>query len=254
VVSSPASPLSLGTSSKHSPLTIEDVSAGFFNYSSFVSSKKLALNSSQLASLVKAGSRPGGPAATGHYAMVNQEIIYVTVAGNSSAPVTIDDISVVKHCGLPLGRGATLFYSPAGAGSISTSPVYFDLDNPITSGRLLSKQTGKVYGNFFTHHVVTLKYQEPWTFVIYVTASAHYCQYHFNISIATANGPRTETINDHGLPFSLTSDGESMTTASHVRFSSYAAIYVTVRDSQGNLHFVRVNPKTYHGQPNPSPY
>jgi len=227
------------------PVIVEDVSAGEWDYGSWVYPKALMLKTAQLAALK---AMPTGSV------RVNQAWITLTIAGNSAAPATINNISIVKHCQAPLARGATLFYVPPGAGSLSTSPVYFNLDNQILLGQYLSKETGHLYSNFFAKQVVTLKYHEPWTFAIFVTTNDHYCQFSFQLSVATIKGPVSETVSDHGRLFSLTADSETMSGTNHVPFSSYAVIYAPTYDSQGNSHLIRVNPATYHGERDPAPF
>jgi hypothetical protein len=227
------------------PVIIEDVSEREWDYGSWVYPRPLILTPAQLAAFkpLSAGS-----------VLVNQAWITLTIAGNYAAPVTINNISITKHCQAPLTEGATLFYVPPGAGSFETSPVYFDLDSNILLGQYLSKQTGQLSSNFFAKQVVSLRFQEPWTFAIFVNTANHYCHFTFQLSVATTKGPVTETISNHGTPFLLTSDGETMNGPNHVPFSSYAAVYAPTYDSQGIPHLVRVNPVTYHGQRNPVPF
>jgi len=234
------------------PLIIEDVRAGPWEYASFVSPRKLVLSKSQLAALDSSHSNAGFGAVPSGDAITNQEWITLTVAGDSSAPVTIDNIGIVKHCQAPLTRGATLFYAPQGAGSMNTSPVYFNLDQPIVLGQYLSARTGKTSSNFFAKYVVTLKYHEPWTFAIFAVTDRHYCQFSFRMSVATTQGTVTETVNNHGKPFLLTSDGETM---DKVPFSSYAVVYaLSAANSQDVFHYFRVNPATYNGSRNPAAF
>jgi len=236
------SPSAAGSSGQ--PVIVENVSEGVYDYESWVYPKALLLSSAQIVAL---------KALPPEAALVNQSWITLTLAGNSAAPVTIDDISIVKHCQAPLSRGATLFYVPPGAGTFGTSPVYFDLDTQILIGQYLSRETDRLYSNFFAKQVVTLKFHEPWTFAIYVTTSHHYCQFSFRLKVATIRGPVSETITDNGRPFSLTADGETMNGPANVPFSAYAVVYAPIYDTQGDLRLIRVNPVTYHGQRNPAP-
>jgi hypothetical protein len=223
-----------------SPILVEEVRASGWDYPSLVDPRKLALSNAEALTLVS-NRRKWPP----DIVMTNQQWITLTVAGNSPEPVTINDIAIVKHCQVPL-TGGTLFFAPPGAGSFSTSPVYFNLDTPITIGQYLSKETGRIYDNFFAKQAVTLRYHEPWTFAIYVETKQHYCTYTFQLSVATTHGPVTETINNRGKPFSLTSDGETLQSALHVPFSSFAVVYAGQNDQQGNFRFVRVDPETFH--------
>lgn len=245
------------------PVITEDVKASSYDYPSIVYPEKLTLTTAQLADLaaIMSGSQVAGLKLPADGVLTNQEWTTLTVAGNSTEPVTINNITIVKHCGAPLS-GGTLIYTPFGAGSFPTSPVYFDLDKPILLGQYLSKQTGLISANFFAKEVVTLKLHEPWTFAIFTTAVDHYCRFHFQLSVATAHGPVTEMIYDHGRQFSLTSLGRGSSTAKtpmsgfgKVPFASYAAVYAGSYDnSQAELRYFRVNPATYDGTGNPASF
>jgi hypothetical protein len=184
--------------------------------------------------------------------VANNEWIILTVAGNSSAPITINNMTVNKSCQQPFTDG-TLFYSPPrGAGPPGTAPVYFNLDSANPMGQYLAIPGSKFSsgGNFFAKEVITLKYQEPQTFSVFVTTRHQYCQFSFLLSIATVNGTRTQNITDGGLPFAITADGE--TGGSPTSFSSYPAVYAGgVADLQHGGKFIQVNPKTYNGSGDP---
>jgi len=241
------------------PAVVEDVSASPWDYASFVSPKRTVLSQPQLATLDQQHSNAGfGPTPPGDV-LTNEIWIRLTVSGNSSAPVTINNITIERHCQSPLGKGATLFYAPSAGGSMSTSPVYFNLDQPNLLGRSFSGRTGHVGGSFFARRVVTLRYHEPWTFAIFAVIDRYYCQFFFRMSVATTHGLVTETISDHGKPFRLTSDGERTSNGYSsplgVLFSTYSTVYaLSPADSQGVYHYIRVNPMTYRGQLNPAPF
>ena len=93
------------------PVIIEDIQPSPLDYASFVAPKKLILSKSQLAALESTHANAGFGAIPSGDAIVNQEWITLTVAGNSSAPITINNIGIVKHCQAPLAWGATLFYA-----------------------------------------------------------------------------------------------------------------------------------------------
>lgn len=186
--------------------------------------------------------------------MANAQWITLTVAGNSRAPVTINDMSIVRYCGKPL-TGGTLLYSPtSGAGPFSVSQIYFNLDNINSIGQYFPAPGAanmSAGGNFFAKEVVTLKYHEPQTLGIYVTTSKQYCQFTFKLNIATTNGPVAMNVTNKGHPFSLTSDGEGE--PSGVPFRSYALVYAGgFADQQHSGRFMRVNPNTYRGTGNPA--
>lgn len=251
-------------SPRPSPVLIEDLQVEFYQDYSFVSPVELILNRSKLAKLAASWSTwPQSPGMV----MANQQWIILTLAGNESAPVTINNMTILKICQAPL-KGGTLFYDPThGSGPYPTAPIYFNLDEPVSTGQfIINNTTGTPLppgGNFFQRQVVTLKYHEPQTFAIYLTSSHHFCQFTFQLSIATAEGPATETITDNGRPFALTADGETKEAlldgrwiqynpVSKIPFSNYAAVYAGgVPDQQNSFRFIRVNPATYHGGANP---
>ena len=237
---SPASSPPSGTPPSHaisrSPVIVEDVHIAGLYSNSFVAPAMIVLNSSQLTAL-QAGQ---WNASLGPLVATNQLWITLTVAGNSDAPVTINDLAVVKTCKEPLTHGATLFYAAPGAGAMETSPVYFNLDQPDLIGQYLSGTTGLVNGYFFARNVVTLRYREPWTFSIFAETYTHYCSFYFRMSMATPLGPVTEEISDNGKPFSLTSDGEK---TGEPPFSSYSVVYALLPGSPG---YVREDPARFH--------
>lgn len=159
----------------------------------------------------------------------------VTVMGNESKIVTITGMQVVKHCQAPL-TGA-LFYNPS-QGFDSTIRLSFNLDGPIDYAQYKS---GPIFlGNVFQEHVVTLQPGETHTFSIYVETALHYCQFTFQMTVATPNGVVAESIDDNGKPFQLTSQAP--------QFSAYQAIYAGgVESPEPNGSYVQVNPKTYRG-------
>jgi hypothetical protein len=159
--------------------------------------------------------------------------------GNDEAPVTITEMQVVRHCQAPLA--GTLIYSPS-QGVNGTIGIGFDLDSPIYYAR--KSDYGLRGGDYFRDSVVTLAPGEVQTFTISVQASMHYCQFTFQMTVATPNGTVTETVNDNGKPFELTGGPVGV---------NYAAVYVggieamltpALHDPKGN--FVQVNPKTFH--------
>jgi hypothetical protein len=186
--------------------------------------------------------------------VANQEWILLTVAGNSTAPITINDMTIDKSCRKP-APGGTLFFSPsAGAGPFTVPHLYFNLDNPVSIGQYAPDAGSTIPpgGNFFAKEVITLRYQEPQTLAIFATSN-RYCSFSFVLSVATPNGSATQRITDNGHPFTITSDGEmGAANPGHLSFSSYAIVYAGgTADQQHNGRFIRVNPATYPGSGDP---
>jgi hypothetical protein len=196
----------------------------------------------------------------------NEELITITVAGNSPTPITINDMEVVRQCQAPL-QGGTLFYSPvAGGGAYSTASIYFDLDQPLSVGQYVPGPAGgPLGGNYFARQVVVLRRDEPQTFAVFVTTTRQYCSFTFRISVATVNGVKYEAVADNGQPFTITADGEQLISADpilinvanpdRVSFSSYSVVYAGgLADEQHNWNFIRVNPIAYHGMGDPAAF
>jgi hypothetical protein len=234
------------------PLIIEDVKIQFWQDYSFFTQSNVPVSPQELATMDTLGKPTSPPPGT---TVENQEWIVLTVAGNTTAPVTVNDMTILKSC-RELPRGGTLFYSPSvGAGIFTVAPVYFNLDQPISIGQYypVAGSTIPPGGNFFAKEVITLRYQEPQTIAIFVTSS-RYCSFSFALSVATANGPVIQTITDNGRPFTITWDGE-LSSNPHISFPSYAIVYAGgAADEQNNGRFIRVNPATYHGSGDPTSF
>jgi len=186
--------------------------------------------------------------------IANQELISLTVAGNSADPVTINNMIIYKTCRKP-PPGGTIFYSPTtGAGPFMTAPIYFNLDEAASIGQYYPNAGSSIPagGNFFDKEVITLRYHEPQTFSIWLTSS-RYCTFTFDLNVATVNGHAVQHVTDNGHPFTITSDGEKgFADSAHLSFASYAIVYAGgSADQQHNGRFIRVNPATYHGSGDP---
>lgn len=232
---------------------------------SFVSPQRLILTSGQLAAMNS--QIASSPSAYSNWflrhggVIANRGIIEITVHGNASAPVTITDMQVIKHCGQPL-TGGTLFYSPSsGAGPFSTDQIGFDLGQQVSIGQYLPAPGPHMLssgGNFFAKKVITLKPGEPQTLSAFITAENEYCSFKFQLHVASPNEHAvTETITDKGKPFQITTDGRegSIGSANNVPFSSYQVVYAGgSADNENQGSFVQVNPATYRGIGDPSSF
>lgn len=227
------------------PLTIESVQPQFYQDYSFFLKSGSPVSQRALAAMNTASVPTLPPPGV---TIANQEWIVLTVAGNSTAPVTINDMIVSKSCEKP-PAGGTLFYRPTtGSGPFTVAPIYFDLSKHISIGQYYpgGASTIPAGGNFFAKEVITLRYQEPQTLAIFVTTT-QYCSFTFELDVATVNGTVVERLSDHGQPFTITSDGEQgFASLGRLSFASYAAVYAS-----HNGKFIRVNPDTYHGSGDP---
>src|SRR5690242_17307670 len=107
------------------PLIIEDVQPQFHQDHSFFTESSVPLSQQALTEMQTANSPNSPPSGM---TIANQELISLTVAGNSADPVTINNMIIYKTCRKP-PPGGTIFYSPTtGAGPFMTAPIYFNLD------------------------------------------------------------------------------------------------------------------------------
>jgi hypothetical protein len=237
------------------PIIVESVATGFFQDYSFVTQQKTPLSQAQLQNIntqrISYNWAPAPPAA-----IANIEGITLTVAGNSPAPVTINNMMIVRHCTAPL-TGGTLFYSPSrGAGPVLTPNISFNLDGPVSIGQYGSYLGNKLPagGNFFAKKAIVLKYHQPETLIIFASTRRYYCTFTFNLNIATVHGQVSQPITYHGRPFSITADGEGgFGRLGRVPFHSFAVVYAGGgADQENGYRFIRVNPASYHGTGDPT--
>lgn len=234
------------------PLVVEDIKSQFWEDYSFVTAARAAVTAQDLAAINSGAYQLSPPYGA---VIANREWILITVAGNSSAPITINEMTVRKTCRQPLS-GGTLFYSPIqGGGPFPTAPISYDLDTPNTVGQYAPAPPSTIPagGNFFAKKVITLRYQEPQTLAVFVSSS-RYCQFSFDLNMATINGPARQVIDDNGRSFAITAVSESSTGA-RVQFSSYSVVYAggfANRENGGK--FVQVDPSTYDGAGNPASF
>lgn len=179
-----------------------------------------------------------------HAIPVGDAYTNVTVIGNAKTTVTITGINVVKDCRAPLTGSLFINGSQGVNGTIGLG---FDLDSPIDYARTVNYG---YHGDFFKSHVVTLAPGEAQTFDIQVQTLTHYCQFAFQMTVATPGGSVTESITNNGKPFELT--GTETVSGRILPYSKYSDVYIGGIDATliPSLHdrtgdFVQVNPKTF---------
>lgn len=219
------------------PVKLEAVSPlEFYDYRSYALPRKLVLTAGQLAAMNTAVGistagyvnwfrRLGGvPAVDG--------VIAVTLVSNSDVPVTIKEIDVLKRCQAPLH--GTLFNYILGAGAPAVPQITFNLGQLVAVGQY-GPPAGPNYpaagGNFFAKKVVTVgPHERPQTLNLFVQ-SRRYCQFTFQMKVATPKGMVTETITNDGRPFRITGGTNS---------ANFGAVY---NIANNGTHFIRVKPK-----------
>jgi hypothetical protein len=178
--------------------------------------------------------------ATVHALPVVNGYTNITVVGNGGGTVTVVGMQVVKRCQAPL-TGSLVVNGQQGGND--TIELLFDLDSPVNNAQDVNGQ------DYFESRDVTLAPGEVQTFSVRVRTYLHYCQFTFQLTIATPDGQVTETIDDNGKPFELTAIADG---SAQAPYSRYTALYVggldakynpTLNDPSG--HFVAVDPKTF---------
>jgi hypothetical protein len=196
------------------PVRIEAISPLQFGaYASYVLPRKLILTSSELASMnIETGISAAGYVRwfqSRNAVQADEGIISITIVSNSASTVTIKQLSVIKHCQSPLQ--GTLFYDLLGAGPQTTPEIAFDLDQQVSIGQFApasGPDQPKPGGNFFEREVITVSPQEPpQTLILHVYTNHRFCQFTFQMQVATPQGIATEPITNNGMPFQLTSLG-----------------------------------------------
>jgi hypothetical protein len=187
-------------------------------------------------------------------AFVEAAEIQLVVQGNGRGLVQIVNITPVERCSQPL-RG-TLFYAP-GQGQDVSAHLYYNLNDPqAPAGYTHANTEGAIYPDYFGHYTISLAFGKIFTFQITASVRNRYCQ--FTLIVAgIANGKTfTESVNNHGQPFRVTSLLPEPPTTEHVpSFAGYQDLYLggiaagLVDGNRENPYgvglWVRANPKTY---------
>jgi hypothetical protein len=239
----------LFSSSGHVPVKIETVTPlEDASGDTQALANRIQLSAHQLTQLSQVTSDQSGLPMSLHTVPTQIASTDVTVMGNDKSTVTITSIQVLKKCQAPL-TGALFFNSAQG--SDHTIGLGFNLDHTISNAQ--NAQPDQPFsGNYFQGHVITLKYGETQTFEISASTFLHYCQFTFQMTVSTSNGPVTEyfgaagqeTSSAVGQPFKLTAIANSGPLARTLPFSSYRTVYVGGAYSEHG-EWAQVNPKTY---------
>jgi hypothetical protein len=245
---------SLVPKSAPTPVKIEQVTAlSNSPDNSFALPHKVQLTKEELAELNGGNASYFAAFQAAHHAVpTGSGSIGITVEGNSNSTVTITGLKIIKQCQSPLT--GSYFYNPP-AGENTTISLGFDLDSQITYAQ--DTRAGENYsGNWFLEHVVTLAPGEPQTFTVFLATARHYCQFSFQLTVATPQGTVTEEIPASGKKFELTASDQNYDPESGtINLSSYQSVYVGgVADAQNNNEWIAVNPKTYNGIGNPASF
>jgi len=179
-----------------------------------------------------------------HGAFVGAVSIQLVVQGNRHHLVRIINITPVESCSAPLH--GTMFFFP-GQGADESARLYLDLDHPLEPDAYALGSSAKRYADYFGRYSVSLRYDGQFTFQVTTSTSNQYCAFKLALTIIDDGKKVTETVDDHGQPFRLTSLPER---GNRVRFSSYQVLYLDYASADSTFNpsgppWVRGNPKKY---------
>lgn len=220
---------------------------------SMVLPSPVGLNAQQLSSLSSSADTPKSSYSdwfSSHKAaFVNSANIQLTVQGHRKNIVQIVNITPLVRCSQPL-RG-TLFYAPGQSDDVSTH-LYFNLNDPQAPASYTKTDSATRYPNYFGNYTISLKYGEVYTFQIKTSVANRYCQFSFAIAGISDGKNFTESVNDDGQPFRVTSLLPEGSAANSVpSFAGYQDLYVAgaaagyKQDKDGTNLWTRGNPNYY---------
>ena len=104
-------------------------------------------------------------------------------------------------------------------------------------------QPGQQPYNYFDDNTIPIAPGQTQTLALDAMTQDQYCQFTFNLLVDTPSGQVTETVSDHGKPFTISGVTEHNGIPS---FASYEEVYVGGLARLGTNHsLAQVNPKTY---------
>lgn len=153
----------------------------------------------------------------------------ITLEGNSSKPVEIDDMQVEKKCQKPYS--GTYFDNP-NAGQSDSIVMYLDMDEQIPT---VTDGSEKPY---FPRYTVSLKKGERTKIVVMADAYKFACTYTLKFEVLVGDEKTTLLVTDNGKPFALSGKLDG--------YSKYSNAYIggVANMCEGSL-FRKVDPKTY---------
>jgi transcriptional regulator with XRE-family HTH domain len=162
----------------------------------------------------------------------------ITVEGNTSKPVEINDLQVDKQCRAPLS--GTLFESPS-AGQNQNIRIALDLDEQLPTAKSIEKD-GSSSPNYFARHAISLKQGERQNIVVDAATKKYYCEYTLNLQMTVGDETVTQVVMDNGKPFKLSAHVNG---GEDTLLSGYQSAYVGGVLNTCGSEFRRVEPKTW---------
>ncbi|MCF6468524.1 hypothetical protein FAF44_09005 [Nonomuraea sp. MG754425] len=157
-----------------------------------------------------------------------ESFIKVVLRGARPEGVRITGMTAITECGPPL-RG-TLFYSPP-AGEEASAPIGFDLDEPEPKAQRIPDE-GDWEKDYFARRTISLAHNETIALRLETVTAEHYCEYTFQMQVATATGAVTQVIDNAGKPFAVSALLRN-NAKGDLAFKDYQQLYV---GGVGNPH------------------
>jgi len=162
----------------------------------------------------------------------------LVLQNESSQPVSILDVRVVKKCGPPLT--GTLFDSPPQAGDWDVR-IGFNLDSADTDAESATGwNTNAWKPDYFENKYISFRPGQQQVLNIRAVTDSHACTFSYQATVLEGKTKFYQTIDDGGQPFRVTSINS---------FGRYAALYVGGVYTEWPTHhhgeYVKENPKTY---------
>lgn len=170
---------------------------------------------------------------------VDRRLDLITLQGNTSQPVEINDLQVDKECRAPLS--GTLFESP-NAGQDSNVRLTLDLDEQLPTAKSVEKD-GTSSPSYFSRHTISLERGERQKILVDAATAKHYCAYTLVLRMTVGDETVTQVVKDDGKPFQLSAH---VSQAEDVEMSGYRSAYVGgVLNACGGGGFRQVDPETW---------
>jgi hypothetical protein len=204
----------------------------------------VALNAQQLNNLSTSAGAPNSSYvnwfAAHKAAFVGAAGIQLVVQGNRHGVIQIVNITPVERCSRPLH--GTLFYAP-GQGEDVSAHLYFDLNDPQAPASYTNANSGIRHPDYFGNYTISLEYGEIFTFQITTSVTNKYCQFTLELAGIADGKNFTESVNNNGRPFRVTSLLPQATAYQDLYASGAAGGYK--ENQNGTGLWIRANPKSY---------
>ncbi|MFF3644132.1 helix-turn-helix domain-containing protein [Streptomyces sp. NPDC002564] len=170
---------------------------------------------------------------------VDRRLDLITLQGNTSQPVEINDLQVDKECRAPLS--GTLFESP-NAGQDSNVRLTLDLDEQLPTAKSVEKD-GTSSPSYFSRHTISLERGERQKILVDAATAKHYCAYTLVLRMTVGDETVTQVVKDDGKPFQLSAH---VSQDEDIEVSGYRSAYVGgVLNTCGGGAFRQVDPETW---------